>query len=85
MKWQIILTKQAKKDAKKITSSGLKSQAKALLEILQENPYQPPYEKLVGNLAGYYSRRINIQHRLIYEILEEEKIVRILRMWTHYE
>ena len=85
MKWQIILTKQAKKDAKKITSSGLKSQAKALLEILQENPYQPPYEKLVGNLAGYYSRRINIQHRLIYEILKEEKIVRILRMWTHYE
>ena len=83
--WQIILSKQAKKDAKKIASSGLKSQAQALLEILQENPYQPPYEKLVGNLAGYYSRRINIQHRLVYEILEAEKIVRILKMWSHYE
>ncbi len=85
MKWQVILTKQAKKDAKKIASSGLKSQARALLEILQENPYQPPYEKLVGNLSGYYSRRINIQHHLVYEILEAEKIVRILRMWSHYE
>ena len=83
--WQIILTKQAKKDAKKIASSGLKSQAQALLEILQDNPYQPPYEKLVGNLSGYYSRRINIQHRLVYEILESEKIVRILKMWSHYE
>lgn len=76
VKWQVILTKQAQKDAKKIASSGLKSQAKTLLEILQNNPYQPPYEKLVGNLSGYYSRRINIQHRLVYEILEEEKIVR---------
>ena len=102
MKWQIILTKQAKKDAnaldsrsksvkppnalsRKIASSGLKPQARALLEILQKNPYQPPYEKLVGNLAGYYSRRINIQHRLVYEILETEKIVRILKMWSHYE
>jgi toxin YoeB len=85
VKWQVILTKQAQKDAKKIASSGLKSQAKTLLEILQNNPYQPPYEKLVGNLSGYYSRRINIQHRLVYEILEEEKIVRILRMWSHYE
>ncbi|MDJ0596685.1 MAG: Txe/YoeB family addiction module toxin [Pleurocapsa sp. MO_226.B13] len=64
VKWQVILSKQAKKDAKKIASSGLKPQAQALLEILQENPYQPPYEKLVGNLAGYYSRRINIQHRV---------------------
>ncbi len=85
MKWQVILSKQAKKDAKKISSSGLKSQAQALLEVLQDNPYQPPYEKLVGNLAGYYSRRINIQHRLVYEIYEQEKIVRVLRMWTHYE
>lgn len=85
MKWQVILTKQAKKDAKKIASSGLKPQAQALLEILQDNPYKPPYEKLVGNLSGYYSRRINIQHRLVYEILEEEKIVRILKMWSHYE
>ena len=84
-KWQVILTKQAKKDAKKISSGGLKSQAQALLEIRQNNPYQPPYEKLVGNLAGYYSRRINIQHRLVYEILEEEKVVRVLKMWSHYE
>ncbi|MEL7011637.1 MAG: Txe/YoeB family addiction module toxin, partial [Cyanobacteria bacterium J06588_4] len=71
--WQVILTKQAKKDSKKIVSSGLKPQTQALLEILQENPYQPPYEKLVGNLSDYYSRRINIQHRLVYEILETEK------------
>ena len=84
-KWQVILSKQAKKDAKKIASSGLKSQTQALLEILQSNPYQPPYEKLVGNLAGYYSRRINIQHRLVYDVHEEGKIVRVLRMWTHYE
>ena len=79
-KWQVILSKQAKKDAKRIASSGLKSQAQALLEILQNNPYQPPYEKLVGNLTRYYSRRINIQHRLVYEIHEKERIVRVLRM-----
>ncbi len=85
MKWQVILSKQAKKDAKKIASSGLKPQAQALLEILQNNPHQPPYEKLVGNLAGYYSRRINIQHRLVYEIQEAGKIVRVLRMGRHYE
>ena len=84
MKWQIILSKQAKKDAKKISSSGLKTQVKGLFEILQQDPYQPPYEKLVGNLAGYYSRRINIQHRLVYEIYETDKVVKILRMWTHY-
>lgn len=84
-RWQVILTKQAKKDAKKLASSGLKSQAKALLEILQENPYKPPYEKLVGNLSGYYSRRINILHRLVYEIFESEKVVRVLNMWSHYE
>ena len=85
--WQVILSRQAKKDAKKIASSSLKSQAQALLEILQNYPYpyQPPYEKLVGNLAGYYSHRINIQHRLVYEIHEEDKIVRVLRMWSHYE
>ena len=85
MKWQVILSKQAKKDARKIASRGLKTQAQTLLKILQDNPYQPPYEKLVGNLAGYYSRRINIQHRLVYEIHEEQKIVRVLRMWSHYE
>ena len=85
MKWQVILSKQAKKDARKIASRGLKTQAQTLLKILQDNPYQPPYEKLVGNLAGYYSRRINIQHRLVYEIYEKKRIVRILRMWSHYE
>lgn len=83
--WQVILSKQAKKDAKRIASSGLKPKAQALLEILQDNPYQPPYEKLVGNLAGYYSRRINIQHRLVYEIQEKERIIKVLRMWTHYD
>lgn len=85
MKWQIILSKQAKKDAKKISSSGLKAQAQILLKILQNNPYQPPYEKLVGNLAGYYSRRINIQHRLVYQIHKAERIVKVLSMWSHYE
>ncbi len=85
IKWQIILSKQAKKDAKKLASSGLKSKAEVILETLQNNPYQPPYEKLIGNLTGYYSRRINIQHRLIYEVKEAEKIVKVLRMWTHYE
>lgn len=85
MKWQVILSKQAKKDARKIAASNLKPQAEALLEILQNNPYQPPLEELVGNLAGYYSRRINIQHRLVYEIYEEEKMVRVLSMWSHYE
>ena len=85
MRWQVVLSKQAKKDAKKIAFSGLKPQAQALLEILQDNPYQPPYEKLVGNLSGYYSRRINIQHRLVYEIKEAENIVRVLRMGRHYE
>ena len=75
------------KDAKKIAQAGLKPQAKKLLEILEENPYKtlPPYEKLVGNLQGFYSRRISIQHRLIYRIVENEKVVHILRMWTHYE
>jgi toxin YoeB len=85
MKWQIILSKQAKKDAKKISSSGLKPQAQILLKILQNNSYQPPYEKLVGNLAGYYSRRINIQHRLVYQIHKAERIVKVLSMWSHYE
>lgn len=87
MTWEIILTKQAKKDAKNLASAGLKSQAQSLLAILAENPYQsyPPYEKLKGDLTGYYSRRINIQHRLVYQILEDEKIIKIIRMWTHYE
>jgi Txe/YoeB family toxin of toxin-antitoxin system len=85
--WELRYTNQAKKDAKKLTSSGLKNQAQELLEIVSNNPYQnpPPYEKLVGDLAGAYSRRINIQHRLVYQVIEQEKIIKVLRMWTHYE
>ena len=87
MSWKVIFTKQAQKDARKIADSGLKLKAEKLIEILQSNPFQkpPPYEKLVGDLSGAYSRRINIQHRLIYQILEKEKIVKIIRMGTHYE
>ena len=85
MTWEIVLSKQAAKDAKKIAASGLKEKAQKLLKTLQENPYEPPYEKLVGDLQGYYSRRINIQHRLVYQILDKQKIVKILRMWSHYE
>ena len=87
MAWRVLFTKQAQKDAKKISGAGLKDKAEALLKVLAENPLQnpPPYEKLLGDLAGAYSRRINIQHRLVYEILKKEKVVKILRMWTHYE
>lgn len=87
MKWRIVFTKQAQKDAKKLTAARLRSKAERLLDILRENPYQtpPPFEKLVGDLAGAYSRRINIQHRLVYEILNKEKVVKVIRMWTHYE
>jgi len=85
--WQLVYTKQAQKDARKLASSGLKDKAKALLQIVESNPYQnpPSYEKLVGDLAGAYSRRINIQHRLVYQVLEDQNIVKVLRMWTHYE
>ena len=85
--WRLVFTKQAQKDAKKIEQSGLKTQALKLLEILQNKPYQnpPPYEKLVGDLTGAFSRRINIQHRLIYQILDDIKTVKVIRMWTHYE
>jgi len=85
--WKIVYTKQAQKDAKKLSSAGLRSKTEKLLKILQENPYQkpPPYEKLVGDLSEAFSRRINIQHRLIYQIIEEQKTVKIIRMWTHYE
>ncbi len=85
--WDIYYTKQAKKDAKKLASAGLKNKALELLATIQENPYQnpPPYEKLVGDLSGAYSRRINIQHRLVYQVLEEERAIKILRLWTHYE
>ena len=87
MSWGIVYTKSAQKDAKKASSSGLKSRILKLIEVIKENPYQtpPPYEKLIGDLNGAYSRRINIQHRLVYEILESEKTIKILRMWTHYE
>ena len=85
--WQIVYAKQALKDAKKLSASGLKAKAEELLGILRVNPLQnpPPFEKLVGDLDGAYSRRINIQHRLVYEIFVEERTVRVLRMWTHYE
>ena len=85
--WELRYTKQAQKDARKLASSGLKQKASELLHVIAENPYQnpPPYEKLVGDLAGAYSRRINIQHRLVYQVLENEKIVKVLRMWSHYE
>ena len=87
MNWILVFTKQAKKDAKKIVQSGLKAQANHVLEILQENPYRnpPPYEKLIGDLTGAFSRRINIQHRLVYQVLDDIKTVKIIRMWTHYE
>ena len=84
--WVLHFTKQAQKDARKLASSGLKPKAQDLLVILELDPWQnpPPYEKLVGDLAGAYSRRINIQHRLVYQILETEKVVKVLRLWTHY-
>ncbi|MEA3230466.1 MAG: Txe/YoeB family addiction module toxin [Thermodesulfobacteriota bacterium] len=87
MSWRIVFTRQAQKDAKKLASTGLRSKAEALIKILRENPYQkpPPFEKLVGDLSGAYSRRINIQHRLVYEIIDEEKVVKIIRMWSHYK
>ena len=85
--WQLVFTKQAQKDAKKIAHAGLKPQTERLLAIIKENPFKnpPPYEKLVGDLAGAYSRRINIQHRLVYELLEDSKTIKVIRMWTHYE
>lgn len=87
MSWQIILSRQAVKDTKKLAQAGYKPQAEKLLSLLAENPFKtpPPYEKLVGNLKDFYSRRITIQHRLVYRIVEEEKVVHVLRMWTHYE
>jgi Txe/YoeB family toxin of toxin-antitoxin system len=85
--WRVVYTKQAQKDAKKLSATGLKPKAQKLLAVLSENPFQnpPPYEKLVGDLAGAYSRRINIKHRLVYQVLEDTKTVKVLRMWTHYE
>ena len=85
--WKLVYTSHAQKDAKKIAASDLKEKTQSLLDILASNPFQnpPPYEKLVGDLTGAYSRRINIQHRLVYQVLETEKTVKVLRMWTHYE
>lgn len=87
MSWKVVFTKQAQKDAKKISSIGLQLKAEKLINILRQNPYQSPpsYEKLVGDLSGAFSRRISIQHRLIYQIIENEKIVKVIRLWTHYE
>lgn len=85
--WQLVFTKQAQKDAKKLSASGLRPKAETLLEILSKDPFQqpPPFEKLIGDLAGAYSRRINIQHRLVYQVLRDIKAVKVIRMWTHYE
>jgi toxin YoeB len=85
--WRLVYTKQAKRDAKKLSHAGLKPQAERLLDILREDPYRvpPPYERLVGDLAGAFSRRINIQHRIVYQILGDIKTVKVIRMWTHYE
>ena len=87
MYWEILFTKQAQKDANKISQAGLKSKVVELLKLLEENPFQspPPYEKLVGDLSGAYSRRVTIQHRLIYQVYPEDKKIKVLRMWTHYE
>ena len=85
--WQLVFTKQAQKDAKRLAASGLRTKAEGLLDIFKENPFKhlPPFEKLVGDLEGAYSRRINIQHRLVYQVLEDIKTVKVIRMWTHYE
>jgi Txe/YoeB family toxin of toxin-antitoxin system len=85
--WQVVFAKHAQKDAQKLAASGLKAKAQELLAVIQENPFQnpPPYEKLVGDLSGAFSRRINIQHRLVYEVLQDQKTIKVLRMWSHYE
>ena len=87
MSWEIVYTKQAQKDAKKLSSANLKDKAKHLINIIKEYPYQnpPPYEKLIGDLSGSYSRRINIQHRLVYQVYEKEKAIKVIRLWTHYD
>ena len=86
MSWEVVYARHAQKDAQKISAGGLKGKAQELLALIKDNPFQnsPPYEKLVGDLSGAYSRRINIQHRLVYEVLQEQKIVKVLRMWSHY-
>jgi len=85
--WQVVFTKQAQKDARRLSSAGLRPKAEQLLDILAEDPFwkPPPFEKLLGDLTGAYSRRINIQHRLVYQVMKDERVVKVLRMWTHYE
>jgi len=87
VKWTLIYTKQAQKDAKKVSSSGLRDNVERLLAIITDDPFQnpPPYEKLLGDLSGAFSRRINIQHRLVYQVLSDSKTVKVIRLWTHYE
>ena len=87
MNWRLVYTKQSQKDARKLAASGLRDKAEALLLLLSEDPFRrpPPFEKLVGDLTGAYSRRINIQHRLVYQVLESERVVKVLRLWSHYE
>ena len=85
--WRVVFTKQAQRDAKKLSEAGLRPKAEKLIELLRENPYQTPprFEKLFGDLAGACSRRINIHHRLVYQVLDEEKVVKVIRLWTHYK
>lgn len=87
MKWELVYSRQARKDAKQLAAAGLKEKALELLRLLERNPFQapPPYEKLLGDLRGAYSRRINIQHRLVYQVIENVKIIKVIRMWSHYE
>lgn len=87
MSWQLVYARQAQKDAKKLAAAGLQKKAEELLKIISENPFQtpPPFEKLVGDLSGAYSRRINLQHRLVYQVYDDQRVVKVLRMWTHYE
>ena len=87
MTWQLVYTKQAQKDAEKLASSGLKPEARERLALIAEDPYRkpPPFEKLIGDLAGAYSRRINIQHRLVYQVLDDERVVKVLSLWSHFE
>lgn len=87
MSWRVVFTKQVQKDARKLSYAGLRSKAEQLLDILRNNPYQtlPPFEKLLGILSGAYSRRINIQHRLVYQVFDDKKVVKVIRLWTHYE
>jgi toxin YoeB len=87
VKWRLVYTKEAQKDAKKLSAAGLRPKAQKLLDLLAENPFETPprFEKLLGDMAGAYSRRISIQHRLVYQVLEKEKVVKVIRMWTHYE